>query len=100
MATCLYESLKRHAASASHSEFSEPFDEVFDKLSLFQFGEKEGVHVDIRLFLKEAAKKQSFQVIPACDRAFWQLAEPFEGHAFEGADEQSSPHGIVPHKIP
>src|SRR3954466_2130355 len=100
MATCLYKSLRCHAASASHREFSEPLDEVFDKLSLFLFGEKEGVHVDIRLFLEEATKEQSFQVIPACDRAFWQLAEPFEGHGFEGVDEQSSPHGIVPHYIP
>src|SRR3954468_8494695 len=97
MATCLYESLRSHAASTSHSEFSKPPDEVFNKLSLFLFGEKEGVHVDISLFLEEAAKEQSFQVLPACDRAFWQLAEPFEGHAFEGADKQSSPHGIVPH---
>src|SRR3954467_598072 len=96
MATCLYDSLRSHAASASHSEFSKPLDEVFDQLSFFLFGEKEGVHVDIRLFLEETAKEQSFQVIPACDRAFWQLAEPFEGHTLEGADEQSSLHGIVP----
>src|SRR4051812_24350010 len=97
MATCLYEIRRSHAASASHSEFSEPIDDVFYKLSFFLFGKKEGGHVDIRLFLKEAVKEHGFQVIPTCDRVFWQLAKPFEGHAFEGADEQSSPHGIVPH---
>src|SRR4051812_44899007 len=70
MATCLYESLRSHATSASHGEFSEPLDEVFDKLSLFLFGEKEGVHVDICFFLEEATEEQSFQVIPACNRAF------------------------------
>src|SRR3954469_18907918 len=34
VAARLHESLRCHAPSASHREFSEPFDEVFDQLSL------------------------------------------------------------------
>ena len=45
------------------------------------------MHVDVRLFFEEAAKEQGFQVVLTCDRAFWQLAEPFEGHSLESADE-------------
>ena len=64
-----------------------PLDEVFDELPFLLLGEEESMHVDVCLFLEEAAKEQSFQVIPACDRAFWQLAKPFECHPLEGADE-------------
>ena len=60
----LNESLWCHAASASHSEFSEPLDEVFNQLSFLLLGEKESVHVDIRFFFKEAAKEKSFHVTP------------------------------------
>ena len=60
MAARLHENLRCHAASASHSKFSEPHDEVFDQLSFFLLSEKESVHVDVRLFLEEAAKEQSF----------------------------------------
>ena|SRR5438045_2359043 len=99
MATCFDESLGCHAASASHSKFSEPLDEVFDQLSFFLLGEEESVHVDVRLFLEEAAQEQGFQIIPTCNRAFWQLAKPFEGYPLESADKQSCPYGIVPHQI-
>src|SRR4051812_5825859 len=93
----LHEDLRCHAASASHSEFSESLDEVFDQLPFFLLGEKESVHVDVCFFLEEAAKEECFQVILACNGAFLQLAEPFKGHLFEGANEQPSPYGIIPH---
>src|SRR4051812_36020666 len=87
VATCFDQCLRCHATSASHSEFPESLDKVFDQLSFLLLGEEESVHVDVRLFLKEAAKEQSFQIVPTCYRALWQLAEPFEGRPVESADE-------------
>ena len=72
---------------ASHREFPKSLDEIFDQLFFLLLGEDESVHVDVHLFLEEAAKEQSLQVIPSCDRAFRQFAEPFEGHPLESADE-------------
>ena len=56
MVARLQKSFRSHVPSASHSEFSEPLNKVFDQLSFFLLGEKESVHVDICFFLEEAAK--------------------------------------------
>src|SRR3954467_7093740 len=57
VATCFDQCLKCHATSASHGEFPESLDKVFDQLSFLLLGEEESVHVDVCLFLKEAAKE-------------------------------------------
>src|SRR4051812_41044916 len=65
--------LRCHATLASHGEFPESLDEVFDQLCFLLFGEEESVHVDVCLFLEEAAKEEGFQIVPTCDKAFGSL---------------------------
>src|SRR3954463_1392828 len=87
VATCFDQRLRCHATLAPHGEFAESLNEVFDQLSFLLLGEEESVHVDVGLFLKEAAKELGFQIVPTCNRAFRQLVEPFEGHPLESAEE-------------
>src|SRR3954464_13531286 len=87
VATRFDQCLRCHATPAPHGEFAELLNEVLDQLSFRLFGEEEGVHIDVRLFLEEAAKEQCFQIVPAGNRALRQLAKPLEGHPLEGADE-------------
>src|SRR4051794_9394876 len=60
---------------------------------------KESVHVHANLFLKEAAKEEHLQVIPAGDGTFWQFAKPFESYALEDTNEQLGQYKIIPYYI-
>src|SRR3954466_5945324 len=87
VATHFNECLKCHATPDPHGELAESLNEVLNQLSFLLFGEEEGVHIDVRFLLEEAAKEQCFQIVPAGNRALRKLAKPLEGHPFEGADE-------------